>query len=421
VESALSRRGAASRSLLRVLPWVCLSIAVWSSAPARAQAQPPLRIGASFSNIGTYAQFGQPIHRGHQLCVKHANEKGGVLGRRIELTAEDDRSEVANAVAIYERLIAQDKVGAVLSPYGSPITDAIASITEKHRMPLVACCASTTSVFKKGRKFLFMLTSPAEVLLEGLIDLAAKRGLKTIAVINEDTLFPRASAQGTVELAKKRGLHVVLTEAYPKGTTDFSGILGRVKAANPDVLAAGTYFEDAVAIARQLKAANVNPKMFGVAGSGPGVPKFYEQLGRSAEFVYGTSTWEPELVTLRAGGLVPIARQYPGAREFVEAYWKEFPGADLSYDAARGYGECQILLDGVRRAGSLDGEKIRETILTMDLNTVFGAFKVDRDGFQIAHKTLIFQWQDGKKVIVWPAEIAPGQPRFPTPPWGQRP
>jgi branched-chain amino acid transport system substrate-binding protein len=56
----------------------------------------------------------------------------------------------------------------------------------------------------------------------------------------------------------------------------------------------------------------------------------------------------------------------------------------------------------------------------MDRNTVFGAFKVDRDGLQIAHKMVMFQWQDGKKVIVWPEELAPGHPRFPTPPWSQR-
>jgi branched-chain amino acid transport system substrate-binding protein len=56
----------------------------------------------------------------------------------------------------------------------------------------------------------------------------------------------------------------------------------------------------------------------------------------------------------------------------------------------------------------------------MDLNTVYGAFKVDKDGFQVGHKDVMFQWQDGKKVIVWPDELAPGRPRFPTPPWGQR-
>ncbi|MFI5184910.1 MAG: amino acid ABC transporter substrate-binding protein, partial [Vicinamibacteria bacterium] len=282
-------------------------------------AQQPVRIGASLSQTGSFAALGQNQLRGYQLCVKHANEKGGVLGRRIELLVEDDQSKAPTAAAIYEKLITQDKVDAVLGPYGSPAAEAVADVNEKHRMPMVASLASTTSIFKKGRKFVFMVLSPAELYFEGLIDIAAKRGLKTIAVINEDTLFPKTSAQGTVELAKKRGLQVVLAEAYPKGTTDFGGILGRVKAASPDVLAAPTYFEDAVAIARSLKELNISPKMFGVTVGGD-LPKFYETLGKTAEFVYGSSQWEPELVSLRAGGLVPIARQYPGAKEFVEAH-----------------------------------------------------------------------------------------------------
>ena len=151
------------------------------------------------------------------------------------------------------------------------------------------------------------------------------------------------------------------------------------------------------------------------------LPKFYEVLGRDAEFVYGAAYWVPELVDIRAGGLIPIARQYPGAREFVESYKREFPGADFSYHAAAGYGGCQILVEAIRRAGSLNGGKLREAILKMDHNTVFGAFRVDRDGVQIGHKWVMFQWQDGKKVIVWPEELAPNQPRFPTPPWSQRP
>ncbi|MGH7311222.1 MAG: ABC transporter substrate-binding protein, partial [Candidatus Rokuibacteriota bacterium] len=102
------------------------------------------------------------------------------------------------------------------------------------------------------------------------------------------------------------------------------------------------------------------------------------------------------------------------------AHRKEFPGAELSYHSAAGYGSCQVLVEAIRRAGSLDSEKVRSAILTMDLSTVFGAFKVDKDGIQIAHKLVLFQWQDGKKVIVWPEELAPGKPRFPTPPWNQR-
>ena len=385
-------------------------------AAPRAEAQPPIRIGASLSQTGSLAAMGQNQLRGYQLCVKHTNEKGGVLGRRIELLVEDDQSQGPTAVAIYEKLITQDKVDAILGPYSSPLTEAMADVSERHRMPMLAA-AATTSIFKKGRKFVFMLPSPAEVYLEGLIDIAARRGLKTVAVIHEDTLLQKTIAQGALELAKKRGLQVVLAESYPKGTTDFGGILGKVKTAKPDVLAAATY--DAVAITRLLKELGINPKMFG-GTVGVALPKFYETLGRAAEFVYGASLWEPELVTLRAGGLIPIARQYPGAREFVESHRKEFPGAELSYHSGQGYGGCQVLMEAIRRVGSLDREKVRTAILKMDLNTAFGAFKVDPDGFQIAHKMVTFQWQDGKKVIVWPEEVAPGQPRFPTPPWSQR-
>ena len=390
----------------------------WAVAPV-AEAQPPIRIGATLPQTGVYAAPGQNLRHGYQLCVKHMNDKGGVLGRKLELVQYDDGSDPATAVRLYEKLITQDKVDLVLGPFGSPITDAVANVTEKHKMPMMTH-AATPSIFKKGRKFVFTVLPPSEVNLEGLIDLAAKKGLKTLAIINEDNILAKAVAHGTMELAKKKGLQVVFTEAYPQGTTDFSAILPRLGALNPDVLAAATFFEDVVAITRQMKDLGVNPRMYG-ATVGVALPKFYETLGRTAEFVYGSTPWEPELVTLRAGGLIPIARQYPGAREFVEAYRREFPGADLSVQSAGGYAACQILVEATKRAGSLDGAKVRDRILRLDLNTVYGAFKVDQDGVQIAHKWLLFQWQDGQKVLVWPEELAPGKARFPTPPWNQRP
>ncbi|MGH7332627.1 MAG: amino acid ABC transporter substrate-binding protein [Candidatus Rokuibacteriota bacterium] len=394
-----------------------VAIALWLGSGSVAGAQPPIRIGASYSQTGSLAAMGRNQLHGVQLCVKHASDRGGVLGRRLVLLVEDDLSKGETAAAIYEKLIAQDKVDAIIGPYSSPITEVMADVTERHRMPMVAAGAATTSIFRKGRKFIFGIHSPSEVYLEGLIDLAVSRGLKTVAVIYEDTLLQKTIAQGALELAKKRGLQIVVAESYPKGTTDFGGILRRVKIASPDVLAAATY--EVVVITRLLKELGINPKMFG-ATVGVALPKFQEALGRDAEFVYGASQWEPELVTLRAGGLIPIARQYPGAREFVEAYRKEFPGAELSYHSAAGYGGCQVLIEAIRRAGALDGEKVRETILKLDFNTAFGAFKVEQDGFQIAHKMVLFQWQEGKKVIVWPEEIAAGKPRFPTPPWSQR-
>jgi len=383
-----------------------VALAVLAGLVAAAAAQQPIRIGASLSLTGTYAALGQNNQRGYQLCAKHVNEKGGVLGRKVEFVLYDDQSQPATGVRLYEKLITQDKVDLVLGPYSSAITEAVANVNEKYKMPMVAPMASTTAIFKKGRKFIFMVQSPAEVYLEGLIDVAAKKGLKTVAIINEDTLFPKTTVQGTIELAKQKGLQVVFVEAYPKGNTDFSAIMTKIRAANPDVLGAATYFDDAVAITRQMKELNVNPKMYGVTVGGD-LPKFYELLGKNAEFVYGASQWEAEL-------------PYPGSKEFYASYKKEFPGADLSYHAAGAYAACQILTEAIKRTGSLDGEKIRGAILKLDFNTVYGAFKVDADGFQLSHKMVMFQWQEGKKVIVWPDELASGKMLFPTPPWNQR-
>ncbi len=373
------------------------------SLPAAAQG--PVRIGASLSLTGTYAKLGKNQHEGYQLCIKDLNARGGVLGRKAELVMYDDQSLPATAVRLYEKLITEDKVDAVMGPYSSPVSEAAANVTEKYKKVMVAPLAATTSIFKKGRKYIFMVITPAESYLEGLIDTAAKRGLKTIAIVNEDTLFSKAAASGAVELAKKKGMQVVYQEAYPKGNTDFSALLTKVKAANPDVIAAGTYFDDAVALTRQMKELNVNPKMYGVTVGGD-LPEFYDVLKQNAEYIYGATQWEPTL-------------PYPGNQEFFEAYKKDF-GHEPSYHSAAGYAGCVIYAEAAKRAGSLDADKVREQLLKLEMKTMFGEYKVDADGFQTAHKMVTFQWQGEKKVTVWPDDLAQAKPRFPTPPWSQR-
>jgi len=295
----------------------------------------------------------------------------------------------------------------VMGPYSSPVTEAVANVTEKYKKVMVAPLAATTGIFRKEprRKYIFMVLSPAEVYFDGLTDIATKRGLKTVAVVNEDTLFSKAAAAGAVNLAKKKGMQVVFQEAYPKGNTDFSGLLTKIKGVNPDVLAAATYFDDAVALTRQMRELNVNPKMYGVTIGGD-LPEFYDTLKGNAEYVYGATQWEPAL-------------NYPGNREFVESYRAEFK-REPSYFAAAGYAGCLVYTEGVKRAGSLDADKVREHILKLDLRTPFGEFKVDPDGVQLAHKMVTFQWQKEKKVIVWPDDLAQGKVLFPTPPWTSR-
>ncbi len=389
---------------LKAVGSLCAALAVVVAATA-ATAQGPIRIGASISLTGGYAKPGKYQHEGYKLCEKELNAKGGVLGRRVEFVVYDDQSLPATGVRLYEKLITEDKVDVVMGPYSSPITEAVANVTEKYKKVMVAPLAATTSIFKKGRKYSFMIISPAEAYLEGLVDMAAKRGLKTVAIANEDTLFSKAAATGVAELAKSRGMQVVFHEAYPPRSTDFSALLTKIKSLNPDVIAAATYFDDAVALTRQMKELNVNPKLYGVTVGGD-LPEFYDTLKANAEYIYGATQWEQTL-------------PYPGAKEFFEAYKKEF-NQEPSYHSAAGYAGCVIYAEAVKRAGTLDADKVRDTLLALKLRTMFGDYQVDKDGFQTAHKMVMFQWQDGRKVTVWPDDLAQAKARYPTPAWNQR-
>ena len=154
-----------------------------------------------------------------------------------------------------------------------------------------------------------------------------------------------------------------------------------------------------------MRELHVNPKMYGVTVGGD-LPEFYDTLKGNAEFIYGATQWEPVL-------------NYPGNKEWFEAYKAEFKH-EPSYHSAAGYAGCLIYAEGVKRANSLDADKVREALLKLEMRTMFGDYKVDQDGYQLAHKMVTFQWQKEKKVVVWPDDLAQGKVLFPTPPWSGR-
>ena len=110
----------------------------------------------------------------------------------------DDESDEKKAARNYEKLIVEDKVDAVLGPYGSAITEAVADVVERHRMIMIAPTAGSTSMWERGRRYLVMMLSPVESLPEGLLDVAARNGLKRVALIKLDGLVANAAVKGCV-------------------------------------------------------------------------------------------------------------------------------------------------------------------------------------------------------------------------------
>jgi branched-chain amino acid transport system substrate-binding protein len=200
-------------------------------------------------------------------------------------------------------------------------------------------------------------------------------------------------------------LDVVAYESYPTGTSDFSALVKKAQEAAPDLLVtAAVRLEDLVAIVRQMRAMNFDARMVSSLPYGL-LPDFYRQLSKDAEFVYSATFWEAGL-------------PYPGNREFVAAYEKEFNRAP-AVQSANSYAGCQIFAEAARQAGTTESEKLREALLSLKTTTVLGDFAVDQRGFQIGQKAVTIQWQDGKQAVVWPDGLG-SAPRFPTPNWAGR-
>jgi branched-chain amino acid transport system substrate-binding protein len=391
----------------RVLVLMALASVATAQQPTSSQPAKPLRVGATMSMTGkAYSLQGGYGREGYLLCEKHVNARGGVLGRPIQFVIYDDESDEKTAVRLYEKLIGEDKVDAILGPYGTAITEAVADIPDKHRKVMVAANAATTSIWEKGRRYLIMVLAPIDSAAAGALDLAARNGLERVAIINEDALLPKAVAKGATELAKSKRFPAVAVESYPSGTTDFSGILSKFKGAQPDVLiAASVRLDDLVTITRQLKEVDLNVKILSSLPYGL-LPEFYQRLAKDAEYVYSVTFWDPALPN-------------PGNTEFVAAYEKEF-GRPPAVQSANSYAGCQILTEAIERAGTTDSEKLREVLLNLKMKTVLGDFAVDERGFQTGQKAVTIQWQDGKPAVIWPDDVASVKPRFPTPPWNVR-
>ena len=149
------------------------------------------------------------------------------------------------------------------------------------------------------------------------------------------------------------------------------------------------------------------PKLYASA-LGAGNDEFSATLGQDAEYILGQSGWEP----YPSLGL-------PGMQQFVEDFQKEF-GRIPNSAAATGYAMGQVLEAAVTKVGSLDREKIRDTLAGLDMVTVFGRYKVDKDGLAIGHEALLIQWQKGKREIVWPEAYATAKLIYPIPSWNER-
>ncbi len=323
---------------------VALAIAVSWSGPVWAASK--ITVGVAVSQTGRYAEPAGRFVNSWKMYVDEQNAKGGWLGRKIDLRILDDKSDKQQSIKLFEKLITQDKVNFTMGPYSSGITDAVANILERYKYPTMAPGAASGVIWQRGRKYLFNIIAVAQDYQKGALHIAKELGIKRIAVVGEDSLFPRQTAEGVRAWAKKLGLEIVLEESYPRKQQDFTALLQKIKSRRAEALISNSYFADSTAQLRGLRELNINLKMF--AGTvGPALPKFAKQLGNTAEYVLGFSQWEPK----------PKILKQPGMERYIAAYQKRY-GVPPNYHAGQSYASFQILGRAVKKAGSTDRHKV---------------------------------------------------------------
>jgi len=363
--------------------------------------------GGAISQTGRYAEPAGRQVNAIKLWVDEVNQRGGLLGKKIELRLLDDKSDTQTSIKLYEKLITEDKVDVLLAPYSSGITEAVANVNERYHMPFVAYGAASSPIWEKGRKYIFSIVGIAEDYQKGAAHLAKQIGVKRAAIIGEDSLFPRQSGKGAAEWAKKLGIEIVLQENYPQKQMDFTALLQKIKAAGAEAIFSNSYFADAAAQIRQMREQNINVRLF--AGTvGPGLPAFAEQLGPTAEYVLGFSQWEP----------LPEVLKHPGMKEFIASYEKRY-GEKPNYHAGGAYGALQVTEAAIKKAGSFDKEKLREAMASIDVRTIFGRYKVNAKGMN-DHEGVTFQILKGERRVVWPEKWAETKAELPMPEWSKR-
>jgi branched-chain amino acid transport system substrate-binding protein len=393
------------RSTFAVLAAVLVLAPVAVSAHHRPNNE--VLVGGAISQTGRFAEPAGRQVNAIKMWVEEVNARGGLLGHKINLVLLDDKSDTQTAVKLYEKLITEDKVDVLLAPYSSAITEAVANINERYKVPFVAYGAASSPIWEKGRKYIFNIVPVAEDYQKGSVHLAKQIGVNKIAIISEDSLFPRQAAIGAKRWAEKLGIQVVLQENYPQKQTDFTALLQKIRAVGADAIISNSYFADAAAQLRQMRELNLNFKLFS-STVGPALPNFAEQLGSTAEYVLGFSSWEP----------LPDVLKHPGMKEFVAEYDKRFREKP-NYHAGSTYGALQVTEAAIKKAGSFDSEKLRDALASIEVTTVFGRYKVNEQGMN-DHEGITFQILGGERRIVYPEKWAQAKAKLPIPEWGKR-
>lgn len=370
-----------------------------------AYGQETIKFGAPLALTGAMADAGAKSKQGYDLCVSAVNAKGGVNvgGRKLklELVEYDYQSETNRAVQIAQRLVNVDKVPFLFAPYGSGDTKATAVVAERYGVPMMAASAATKTVFDQNFQNLFGVLFPNHMITEAEVAYHKQHspGVKKVAVLALNSLFPKSIAGDFVNSAKSGGYDVAFNSIYSHETSDFSNILTQLKSLKPDWIYITGYTQNLIMIRRQMADIGLEAKVVTMT-SGPAYPEFGDNLKTLGENVT-TNAWWHQNANYADSFLFGSSMKYNEA--FRERYKR-----DATYLEASATVSCQILVMAIEAAKTTAGDAVRKVLRERKFDTFYGPVQFDKSGQNNVNAALVMQIQKGKLTVLAPEALKQG-------------
>jgi branched-chain amino acid transport system substrate-binding protein len=375
--------------------------AIGIPSPA-ANADDVVKFGAPLALTGSLADEAKKQDVIWKMWLQKVNAAGGinVAGKKakVELVMYDYQSDGQRAGQLAEKLITDNKVDVLLSPFGSGHTKIVATIAERYQIPVVACAASSESVFDQTLKHLFGTLSPNAGMFGPMVTYFKGHlpQLKKVAVLGRDDVFPKAMAQGISAAAKSAGLDVYYDQLYAVGTMDHSAAVSAIKAGNPDWIYVTGYTQDLILVRKQMADLGVKAPIITMV-AGPAYKEYVDGLGSLANGVTSSSWWH-HATNYKGVGVWPTT----------DDFYKEYVAREKSepdYVHASCAAATVILQDAIERAGSTDKAKVRDALAKTDAMTFYGPVKFSANGMNQGRDLPIIQVQDKQIKVLAPADI----------------
>jgi branched-chain amino acid transport system substrate-binding protein len=316
----------------------------------------------------------------------------------VEIVYHDYQSNTPRAVQLAEKLITEDKVNFLFSPFGSGATKAASSVSEKYGIPTIAATASSMAVYDQGYKYLFGTFTPNQTLTDPMSVIVKENvpGAEKAAILARNDLFPMAIAKVMEKSIEEQGLKVAFFGKYAIGTMDHASALTQIRAVQPDFFFATGYVNDLILIRKQMADLGVKPPAVGMV-AGPAYKEYVEACGPLAENVLSASWWHP---AVRYKGTGVFGRTENYNKVFEQKYGHVPDYAQASASAAG-----VILQLAIEKAGSIDPQKVRDALAGLDAVTFYGPVRFGPNGQINSLKPPVFQIQGGTQVVIYPSEI----------------